>query len=323
MMNTIAVITSGGDSPGMNACIRAITRTAAYYNIQTLAFLRGYEGIINNDVQVLTRESVSNIIHKGGTILKTARSKRFMTEEGVRLAAENLKKNKVDGLVIIGGDGSFKGALELAKHCDVQIMGCPGTIDNDLLGTDFTIGYDTAINTVVEVIDKIRDTAESHDRIFVVEVMGRDAGLIALRSAIASGAEALLVPEMKHDVESLLVKIRGWRQSKASKIVVVAEGDESGGAFKVAELIKNNWPDFDLRVSILGHMQRGGNPSCMERVNASIMGYHSVLALMEGKTLQMTGIINKKIHFTPFEHALKHHKALDKDLEKLIEILSS
>jgi 6-phosphofructokinase 1 len=323
MMNTIAVITSGGDSPGMNACIRAIARTAAFYNIRTIGFLRGYEGMINNDFMELKRESVSNIIHKGGTILKTARSKRFMTDEGMRLAADNIKKNNIDGLVVIGGDGSFKGAMALSNLCSIKIIGCPGTIDNDLVGTDFTIGYDTAINTVVDVIDKIRDTAESHDRIFVVEVMGRDAGLIALRSAIASGAEALLVPELKHDAANLVGKIKSWRQSKASKIVVVAEGDESGGAFKVADMIKKEWPDFDLRVSILGHMQRGGNPTCMERVNASIMGYHSVLALRDGKTLQMTGIVNKKVHFTPFEQALKHHKKLDPDLEQLIEILSS
>jgi 6-phosphofructokinase 1 len=323
MMRKIAIITSGGDSPGMNACIRAITRTAAYYNINTIGFIRGYEGIINNDAVELTRESVSNIIQKGGTILKTARSARFMTQAGMDLAVQNLKSRSVDGLIIIGGDGSFKGALDLSRLTDIKIIGCPGTIDNDLVGTDFTIGYDTAINTVVEAIDKIRDTAESHDRIFVVEVMGRDAGLIALRSAIASGAEALLVPELKTDSTDLVTKIKAWRSSKASKIVVVAEGDQSGGAFKVAELIKGHWPEFDIRVSILGHIQRGGNPTCMERVNASMMGYYSVLALMEGRTLEMAGIINKEIRFTPFEKALKHHTELNQELVKLIEILST
>jgi 6-phosphofructokinase 1 len=321
MMKKIAVITSGGDSPGMNACLRAVVRTAAHYNIETVGFLRGYEGLIGNQLIPLNRESVSNIIHKGGTILKTARSERFMTDEGRQVAAANLAAAQVQGLVVIGGDGSFKGAIDLAKICDVKIIGCPGTIDNDLIGTDFTIGYDTAINTVIDAIDRIRDTAESHDRIFVVEVMGRDAGLIALRTAIAGGAEALLVPEIKNDSETLLKLIREWRKTKSSRIVVVAEGDESGGAFKVAEMIKKDSPEFDVRVTVLGHVQRGGNPTCMERVNASIMGYHAVLALMEGRTLEMAGVINRKIAFTPFEKAVKHHKRLNAELENLIGIL--
>lgn len=307
----------------MNACTRAVVRTANHYNIQTIGFLRGYEGLIDNNFTELKRESVSNIIHKGGTILKTARSERFMTEKGLATAVDNLFQHEIEGLVIIGGDGSFKGAIDLTKHINIPVIGCPGTIDNDLIGTDFTIGYDTAINTVVEAIDKIRDTAESHDRIFVVEVMGRDAGLIALRSAIASGAEALLVPELKHDSEALIGKIKNWRSTKSSKIIVVAEGDESGGAFKVAELIKKHCPEFDLRVSILGHIQRGGNPTCMERVNASIMGFNAVKALMEGRTREMIGIVNKKVVFTPFEKAVKHHQKLNDDLVELIEILGS
>ncbi|MBI2720920.1 MAG: 6-phosphofructokinase [Bacteroidetes bacterium] len=323
MIKKIALLTSGGDSPGMNACTRAVVRTANHYNIQTLGFLRGYEGLIDNNFVELKRESVSNIIHKGGTILKTARSERFMTEKGIAMAVDNLFKHEIEGLVIIGGDGSFKGAIDLTKHINIPVIGCPGTIDNDLIGTDFTIGYDTAINTVVEAIDKIRDTAESHDRIFVVEVMGRDAGLIALRSAIASGAEALLVPELKHDSEALIVKIKNWRATKSSKIIVVAEGDESGGAFKVAELIKKHCPEFDLRVSILGHIQRGGNPTCMERVNASIMGFNAVKALMSGRTREMIGIVNKKVVFTPFEKAVKHHEKLNDDLVELIDILGS
>lgn len=323
MIKKIALLTSGGDSPGMNACTRAVVRTANHYNIQTIGFLRGYEGLIDNNFVELKRESVSNIIHKGGTILKTARSERFMTEKGIAMAVDNLFKHEIEGLVIIGGDGSFKGAIDLTKHINIPVIGCPGTIDNDLIGTDFTIGYDTAINTVVEAIDKIRDTAESHDRIFVVEVMGRDAGLIALRSAIASGAEALLVPELKHDSEALIVKIKNWRATKSSKIIVVAEGDESGGAFKVAELIKKHCPEFDLRVSILGHIQRGGNPTCMERVNASIMGFNAVKALMSGRTREMIGIVNKKVVFTPFEKAVKHHEKLNDDLVELIDILGS
>jgi len=323
MIKKIGILSSGGDSPGMNACIRAIVRTAIYNNMQVVGFLKGYEGLIDNNFIELKRESVSGIINKGGTILKTARSKRFMTESGLETASKNLTNSKVDGLVVIGGDGSFKGALELSKRCSIPIIGCAGTIDNDMAGTDFTIGYDTAINTVVEAIDKIRDTAESHDRIFVVEVMGRDAGLIALRSAIASGAEALLVPELKNDMDVLISKIRSWRSSKSSKIIVVAEGDESGGAYKVADIIKRQCPEFDLRVSILGHIQRGGNPSCMERVNASIIGFNAVKGLMQGHKSQMVGIVNKTIVYTPFEKAVKHKLHLDRELEELIEILGS
>lgn len=323
MIKKIGVLTSGGDSPGMNACIRACVRTASYHHIPIIGFKRGYEGLVDNDWVELKTESVSGIIQKGGTILKTARSKRFMTQEGLNSAAETLRNSGVEGLIVIGGDGSFRGAMELSKFIGIPVMGCAGTIDNDLVGTDFTIGYDTAINTVVEAIDKIRDTAESHDRIFVIEVMGRDAGLIALRSAIAGGAEAILVPEMKHDMEDLLVKMKGWRSSKASRIVVVAEGDESGGAYKVAEQIKLRYPEFDLRVSILGHIQRGGNPTCMERVNASIVGYNAVQALIDGRRNEMVGIVDKRVTFTPLLQAVKHRVSMDKELERLIEVLGS
>lgn len=323
MIKKIGILTSGGDSPGMNACIRAVVRTAIYNNIEVLGFIRGYEGLIENEFIALKRESVSGIIHKGGTILKTARSERFKTAAGIETAVKNLAQNHIDGLVVIGGDGSFKGAIELGRHSNLPVVGCAGTIDNDLAGTDFTIGYDTAINTVIEAIDKIRDTAESHDRIFVVEVMGRDAGLIAIRSAIASGAEALLVPELEHDMEDLIGKIKNWRKTKGSRIIVVAEGDESGGAYKVADVIKNNCPEFDIRVSILGHIQRGGNPSCMERVNASIVGFNAVKALMQGRKNEMIGIVNKQISYTPFDKAIKHHQELNKDLQELIGILSS
>lgn len=322
-MKKIGIITSGGDSPGMNACIRAVVRTAVHQNIEVLGFYKGYEGIIDNNFVKLDTTSVSGIIQRGGTILKTARSQRFMTEEGINKAANNLKQNGIEGMVIIGGDGSFKGAIELSKRINIPIVGCAGTIDNDLIGTDFTIGYDTAINTVVEAVDKIRDTAESHDRIFVIEVMGRDAGLIALRSAIACGAEALLVPEMKNDINTLMTKIKNWRSSKSSKIVIVAEGEEFGGAYKVGDLIRKTCPEFDVRVTVLGHIQRGGNPTCMERVNASLVGYNAVLALMNGHKNEMIGIVNKKITYTPFEKAVKHIEKLDDGLLNMIEILSS
>ena len=319
----IGIITSGGDSPGMNACLRAVVRAAVHFNIEVTGFYKGYEGLIDNDYVNLNTTSVSGIIQRGGTILKTARSKRFFTEEGQNKAAQHLKDHDIGGFVVIGGDGSFKGAIELSKKIDIPIIGCPGTIDNDLIGTDFTIGYDTAINTVVEAVDKIRDTAESHDRIFVIEVMGRDAGLIAIRSAIASGAEALLVPEMKNDIEVLLEKIKNWRTSKSSKIVIVAEGEQYGGAYKVADLIKKECPEFDVRVTVLGHIQRGGNPTCMERVNASLMGYNAVVALRNGRRNDMIGIINNKITFTPFEKSVKHIEELDRNLLNMIEVLSS
>jgi 6-phosphofructokinase 1 len=321
MIKRIGVLTSGGDSPGMNACIRAIVKTALHHQIEVIGFKRGYEGLIDNEFLKLTHSEVSGIIHKGGTILKTARSKRFTTDNGLKQASENLLAHQMDGLVVIGGDGSFKGALALSKISTIKIIGCAGTIDNDLIGTDFTIGYDTAINTVVEAVDKIRDTAESHNRIFVVEVMGRDAGLIALRSSIASGAEALLVPELKNDMAQLMNKINNWRSNKGSKIIVVAEGDESGGAFKVGEIIKQQLPEADLRISILGHIQRGGNPSCMDRVNASLVGYHSVKGLLADETNKMAGIVDKKITFTPLEKVVKHHQKLNEELEAILEVL--
>jgi 6-phosphofructokinase 1 len=322
-MKKIGILTSGGDSPGMNACIRAVVRTAVHHGLESIGFIKGYEGLIDNKFLKLERTSVSGIIQKGGTILKTARSDRFMTDEGIQLAVKHLKENQVDGLVVIGGDGSFKGAIALGKLIQIPIVGCAGTIDNDLVGTDYTIGYDTAINTAIEAIDKIRDTADSHERVFVVEVMGRDAGLIALRTAIAGGAEALLVPELKDDLDHLVKSINGWRQNKSSKIVVVAEGDESGGALKVADVIRKQCPGLDIRVSILGHIQRGGNPTCMERVNASIVGYHAVKSLLAGRSNEMIGIINKQVAYTPFEKATKHHKQLNKELSELIEILSN
>jgi 6-phosphofructokinase 1 len=321
-MKKIAVFTSGGDSPGMNACIRAVVRTALYNNMQVMGIMRGYQGMIENDFIELNAKSVANIIQRGGTILKTARSNDFMTIEGRKKAYENLKAQGIEGIVAIGGDGTFKGALEFSKISDIPMIGCPGTIDNDLAGTDFTIGYDTAVNTVIEAVDKLRDTAESHNRVFVVEVMGRDAGLIALRSGIASGAEAIFIPETKSDISTLISKLEKGRKDKSSKIIMVAEGDEAGGAFEFAKIIKENLPDLDVRVSILGHIQRGGAPSCMERVNASRMGFSAVEALKQGKNMQMIGVVNMQIEYTPFEKAVKHIEAPHPDLLRMMDILS-
>lgn len=321
-MKKIAVLTSGGDSPGMNACIRAVVRTAIYNKIEVVGIVHGYNGMIGGEFIPLNAKSVANIINRGGTFLKTARSKEFMTIAGQKKALANLKKHKIDGLVVIGGDGSFKGALEFSKMCKIPIVGCPGTIDNDLIGTDFTIGYDTAINTVVEAVDKIRDTADSHDRLFFVEVMGRDAGLIALRSGIGIGAECILMPETKTDLKDLIKRLKNGRKNKSSKIIIVAEGDEAGGAFTIAEHVKKQLPDYDTRVTVLGHIQRGGNPSAMDRVNSSRMGFAAVEALLEGKKNVMIGIVNKKIAYTPFGNAVKHTQRLDPDLIRMLEILS-
>jgi 6-phosphofructokinase 1 len=321
-MKKIAVFTSGGDSPGMNACIRAVVRTGIHYNLEVMGIMHGYEGMINDEFIHLTKKSVANIIQRSGTILKTARSKKFMTEEGMEIAFNNLTKHQIDGVVCIGGNGTFTGAQAFSEKYPINFIGCPGTIDNDLVGTDFTIGYDTAINTVVEAVDKIRNTADSHDRIFIVEVMGRDAGLIALRSGIAVGAEGILIPETKNDLSKIITNLKKVRKDKSSKIIIVAEGDENGGAFNVAKIINEQFPHFDVRVSILGHMQRGGTPTCMERVNASRMGYSAVQALLEGKRNVMVGIINKEICFTPFVNAIKHIEELNPDLINMMEILA-
>ncbi len=321
-MKKIAVLTSGGDSPGMNACIRAVVRTAIYHKIEVMGILRGYDGMIKNDFISLNAKSVANIIQRGGTILKAARSKEFFSEEGRSKAVENLHAHGIEGVVVIGGDGSFRGAQALMNHSNIPVVGCPGTIDNDLVGTDFTIGYDTAINTVMEAVDKLRDTAESHDRLFFVEVMGRDAGLIALRSGIAVGAECILMPETKTNLTDLVTRLKNKRESKKSNIIIVAEGDEAGGAFTIAEKIKKDLPDYDMRVTILGHIQRGGNPSAMDRVNSSRMGFAAVEALMQGKHSVMIGIVDKRMSYTPFEKAVKHTQVLDGDLVRMLEILS-
>lgn len=318
----IAVFTSGGDSPGMNACIRAVVRTALYHQIEVLGIKHGYDGMIRDEFIHMNAKSVANIIQRGGTILKTARSQEFLTVPGRKKAFENLKKHKIDGIVVIGGDGSFRGALEFYNEYKIPFVGCPGTIDNDLVGTDFTIGYDTAINTVIEAVDKIRDTAESHDRLFIVEVMGRDAGLIALRSSIGAGAEAVLIPETKNNFNKIIERLKKGRKDKSSKIIIVAEGEESGGAFAIAGKIKQQIKGYDIRVTILGHIQRGGSPSCMERVNASRMGFAAVEALLNNKKNVMIGIVDKEITYTPFKKATKHIQDPHPHLIKMMEILS-
>jgi len=318
----IGLLTSGGDSPGMNACIRAVVRTAAFHNLEVIGILHGYDGLIDGEFVQMNAKSVSNIIQRGGTILKTARSPRFMTKEGMDRAYRQLSIENIDALITIGGNGTFKGADVFGKTYKVPIIGIAGTIDNDLFGTDFTIGYDTALNTVVDAVDKIRDTAESHDRLFIVEVMGKDAGLIALRSGIGTGAEAILIPESKNDIVKLFERLEKGRKDKASKIIIVAEGDDSGGAFKVAELVKQRFDNFDTRITVLGHIQRGGSPSCSDRVLASRLGFAAVEGLIEGKQGSMVGILNKEIAYTPFENAVKHIEELNPNLLRMVEILS-
>ncbi len=320
----IALLTSGGDSPGMNAAIRAVVRAGIYNNLQVYGVKRGYEGLIDGDLIEMQSHSVSNIIQRGGTILKSARSERFRTLEGRAQAYEHLKRLNIDAVVCIGGDGTFSGALQFNKEHNLPFIGIPGTIDCDLYGTDYTLGFDTALNTAVESIDRIRDTADSHDRLFFVEVMGRDAGFIALFSGIAGGAEAILIPESVTDADQLMKTLeRGWRRNKGSMIVVVAEGEDSGGAYKVAEKVKAKFNHYDIRVSILGHIQRGGSPSCSDRVLGSRMGIAAVEALLAGKREVMIGIINNHIAYTTFEKAVKHNQELDMNMMRMVEILSA
>jgi len=323
-IKNIGVLTSGGDAPGMNAAIRAVVRAGIYYDLQVTGILRGYEGLINGDFIEMDRKSVANIIQRGGTILKTARSDSFRTIEGRKQAYEQLKTHHIDALIVIGGDGTFTGAKLFSHEFDFPVLGLPGTIDNDLEGTDFTIGYDTAINTVINAVDKIRDTAESHDRLFIVEVMGRDSGLIALRSGIGVGAEAIMIPEANMGVDGLVERLETGRKDKASKIIIVAEGDEIGGAFNVGEVLKKKFPAYDIRVSVLGHIQRGGRPSCMDRVLASRLGVAAVEGLLHGQSGEMVGLKNREILFTPFDHAIKHidAKEISPAWLKLVEILS-
>lgn len=322
-IKTIGVITSGGDAPGMNAALRAVVRSSSFHGLKCKGVRLGYKGLIDNDIVDLGARSVSNIINRGGTILKTARSQEFRTTEGRKKAFENIKKNNIDALVIIGGDGSFTGAMHLHKEFGVPAIGVPGTIDNDIFGTDFTIGYDTALNTAVDAIDKIRDTATSHNRIFFIEVMGRDAGFIAINSGIASGAQDILIPERKDEIDEMFASLdRSKKSGKNSSIVIVAEGEELGGVYDLAKFTKIKYPNYDIRVSILGHMQRGGDPSCSDRVLASQLGVAAVEGLLAGKHNVMAGVRSNRVVYTPFEDALQKSHEIDNELIRIAEILA-
>ncbi len=320
----IGVLTSGGDAPGMNAAVRAVVRTGIYHGLEVFGIIRGYSGMIDDDIIPMDSRSVANIIQRGGTILKTARCKEFFEPEGRKKAFENLRKKGIDGLVIIGGDGSFRGAQKFSNEFDIPCIGLPGTIDKDIAGTDFTIGFDTAVNTAVDAIDKIRDTADAHDRLFIVEVMGRDAGYIALHSGIATGAENILIPESKTDMEELVHSLtEKEKRKKLVNLVVVAEGDEFGGANEVAAVIKKRIPQADVRVCILGHIQRGGSPTCLDRLIASRMGYHAVECLLTGKHNVMVGIVNNNLYYTPLDNAIKAKQKISEEWLKIVKILAS
>ena len=325
-VNKIAVLTSGGDAPGGNAAIRAVVRTCSYHDVEVLGIYRGFQGMIEDDFVELNARSVRNIINKGGTFLKSARSEGFRTKEGRERAYNNLTKNGVEALVVIGGDGTFTGALSFSQEFGFPVMGIPGTIDNDIYGTTHTIGYDTALNTVVDAIDKIRDTASSHNRMFFVEVMGRDSGFIALNSGIGGGAERIIIPEKNIPAEVLLEDIdRGKRRGKTSNIIVVAEGNTSGKAvFELKEYVEQKRPEYDIRVSVLGHMQRGGTPTCYDRVLATRMGVKAVESLLEGKSQYMVGINNDRMELIPLEKAVKENdeSKIDKDLIRITDIMS-
>ena len=319
----IGILTSGGDAPGMNAAIRAVTRSAIYNGLQVKGIYRGYKGLITGEIKEFKTENVSNIIQLGGTILKTARCQEFRTPEGRQIAYETMKREGIDALVVIGGDGSLTGARLLAQEFDVPCIGLPGTIDNDLYGTDTTIGYDTALNTILDAVDKIRDTATSHERLIFVEVMGRYAGFLALNGAIAAGAEAAIIPEFNTEVDQLEEFINnGFRKSKSSSIVLVAESEITGGAMHYAERVKNEYPQYDVRVTILGHLQRGGRPTAHDRIIASRMGVASIQALMEGQRNVMIGIENDQIVYVPFAKAIKNDKPIDRELVSVLNELS-
>jgi 6-phosphofructokinase 1 len=324
-INKLAVMTSGGDSPGMNAAIRSVVRTCAYYKIECVGIYRGYQGMIEGDFTSLTARSVNNIINKGGTILKSARSDEFRTSEGRKKAHKNLIKQNIDGLVVIGGDGSFTGGVIFNKEYNFPVIGIPGTIDNDIFGTSHTLGYDTALNTAVEAIDKIRDTASSHNRLFFVEVMGRDAGFIALNAGVGAGAEEILIPEENLGLDRLLESlIKSRKSGKSSSIVVVAEGDKSGkNVFELAKYVEDNMPEYDVRVSVLGHMQRGGSPSCFDRVLASRVGVKAVEVLIDNKTNLMVGLKDNKVITTDLEEAITGGHSINNELLRVSDIMST
>jgi len=321
----IGVLTSGGDSPGMNAAIRAVVRTGIHHGLEVYGIMRGYQGMLEDDIFKMESRSVANIIQRGGTILKTARCKEFLEYEGRKKAFANLHKRGIDGLVIIGGDGSFRGAQIFSSEFDIPCVGLPGTIDKDMAGTDVTIGFDTAVNTAIGAIDKIRDTMDAHDRLFIVEVMGRDAGYIALHSGIATGAENILIPETDTDIESIISSLtEKEKRKKLVNLIVVAEGyDGVGGASGLAEIVKKRLPAADVRICVLGHIQRGGSPTCEDRLVASHMGYYAVESLMVGRKNVMVGVINNKIHYTPLEKAVKEKQKIGQEWMKIVKILAS
>jgi len=321
----IGVLTSGGDSPGMNAAIRSVVRTCAFHSVECVGIYRGYQGMIEGDFKEMGARSVHNIVNKGGTILKSARSKDFMTPEGRNIAFKNLKSANIDAIVVIGGDGTFTGAEIFNQEYNFPVMGIPGTIDNDIYGTSHTLGYDTALNTVVECIDKIRDTASSHNRLFFVEVMGRDAGHIALNAGIGAGAEEILIPEEDLGLDRLLESLEKSKASgKSSSIVVVAEGDKMGkNVFELKDYVEENLPEYEVRVSVLGHMQRGGAPSCYDRVLASRLGVKAVESLLEGKSNFMVGMLHDKVALTPLEQAIKGKSEIDQELLRVSDIMST
>ena len=324
-LKKIAVMTSGGDSPGMNAAIRSVVRTCAYYRTECVGIYRGYQGMIEGDFVPMTARSVNNIIHKGGTILKSARSKEFMTKEGRKKAFENLKEQNIEGLVVIGGDGSFTGGVVFNQEYNFPIIGIPGTIDNDIFGTSHTLGYDTALNTAVEAIDKIRDTASSHNRLFFVEVMGRDAGFIALNAGVGAGAEEILIPEEDLGLERMLESLKKSRRSgKSSSIVVVSEGDKTGkNVFELADYVEMNLPEYEVRVSVLGHMQRGGSPSCFDRVLASRMGVKAIELILDGTTNVMVGLKDNRMAITSLEKAIKGQHSINAELLRVSDIMTT
>ena len=319
----IGVLTSGGDAPGMNAAIRAVVRASIYYDLEIFGIYKGYDGLISGNIEQLFVRSVSNILSRGGTFLLSARSQEFRTKEGREKAYENFKKFDLDALVVIGGDGSFTGADIFSEEFDVPVIGIPGTIDNDLAGTDFTIGFDTACNTATEAIDKIRDTASSHERLFFVEVMGRDAGFIAVNSAIGGGAVAMIVPEHSWSIDQLIARLRkGAANQKASNIVIIAEGCQLGNAYAVADQVKEKLDYFDIRVTVLGHLQRGGSPTTMDRVLASRLGVAAIECLRDGKSKVMVGVVNNHVAYTHIHEAIKTEKKLDPEEFRVAKILS-
>lgn len=321
-MKKIGIMTSGGDAPGMNAHIRAVVRSAIFNGLKVFGIQRGFEGLIDDDIHELQLSDVGNIIQRGGTILKSSRSERFLDYTWRKLAFENIQKRNIDGLILCGGNGTFTGGKILQQEFNIPVIGTPGTIDNDLYGTDYTIGFDTAINTVCDAVDKIRDTADSHGRIFFVEVMGRDAGFIALYSGIGCGASGIFIPEEKDDVDKFVNALKNRRRTKSAHIIMVAEGDEYGGAYRLAEYTKEKLPELDIRVSILGHIQRGGNPTCKDRILASKLGVAAVKALMDGNSNVMAGEVLGEITFTPLEKAIKNHQNFDDYLLQLSHILA-